>query len=178
MPTTGDQSDSPLFNRAIQGVYELGSVFKIFAVAQAMELGLVNPDTVIDTRGPLTWGRFRINDFHNYGATNSVTDVIAKSSNVGTARIITMVGADAAARLPREPGPHPAAAVEMPEARAAVPLVPRNWSEISMLTISYGHGLSTTPMNLAAAYAAIANGGLAVRADAAAAGRRRPRASG
>ena len=66
--TTGDQSDSPLFNRAVQGVYELGSVFKIFTTAQAMELGLVNPNTMIDTQGPLTWGRFRIRDFHDYGA--------------------------------------------------------------------------------------------------------------
>ena len=51
----------------MQGVYELGSTFKIFAIAQAMELGLVNPDTLIDTKGPLTWGRFKIRDFRNYG---------------------------------------------------------------------------------------------------------------
>jgi len=55
--TEGDQSDSPLFNRAVQGVYELGSVFKIFATAQAMELGLINPNTMLDIEGPLTWGR-------------------------------------------------------------------------------------------------------------------------
>jgi cell division protein FtsI (penicillin-binding protein 3) len=54
--TSGDPGDSPLFNRAIQGVYELGSVFKIFPVAQAMELGLVNPQTWVDTQGPMTWG--------------------------------------------------------------------------------------------------------------------------
>lgn len=63
--TSGDQADSPLFNRALQGVYELGSVFKIFAVGQAMELGLINPNTLINTRGPLEWGRFKIRDFHD-----------------------------------------------------------------------------------------------------------------
>jgi cell division protein FtsI (penicillin-binding protein 3) len=160
--TSGDPGDSPLFNRAIQGVYELGSVFKIFAVAQAMELGLVNPDTLIDTQGPLTWGRFRINDFHSYGPVNSVTDVIAKSSNVGTARIAMMVGPTRQRAFLDGLGLTRPTTVEMPEARSGEPLLPANWSEISMLTISYGHGMSTTSMNLAAAYAAIANGGTAV----------------
>src|SRR5690606_17538037 len=66
-PTRGNPADSPLFNHAIQGVYELGSTFKIFAVAQALELGLVTPETMIDIRGPLVWGKYRIRDFHNYG---------------------------------------------------------------------------------------------------------------
>jgi hypothetical protein len=65
--TEGDPSDSPLFNRAVQGVYELGSTFKIFAAAQALEVGLVNPDTVIDIRGPLRWGKHRIVIFTIYG---------------------------------------------------------------------------------------------------------------
>ena len=83
----GDPSDSPIFNRAVQGVYELGSAFKIFTAAQAMQLGLVNPETMLDTKGPLIWGRFKIRDFRNYGAQLSVTDVIVKSSNIGTARM-------------------------------------------------------------------------------------------
>ena len=54
--TSGDQSDSPLFNRSVQGVYELGSTFKIFAAAQAVDLGLVSPSTIIDTSGPMKVG--------------------------------------------------------------------------------------------------------------------------
>src|SRR5690606_19712902 len=65
-PAKGSPSDSPLFNRAVQGLYELGSTFKIFAVAQALDLNLVNPSTMIATKGPLIWGRFRIRDFHDY----------------------------------------------------------------------------------------------------------------
>jgi len=159
VPTTGDQSDSPLFNRAVQGVYELGSVFKIFTTAQAMELGLVNPNTMIDTQGPLTWGRFRIRDFRNYGPELSTTDVIVKSSNIGTARIAMQIGAerqraflDALGFL--EPTP-----LEMVEAPTGKPLLPPNWSEISTMTISYGHGLSSSPVHLAAGYASLLNGG-------------------
>ncbi len=160
--TTGDQSDSPLFNRAVQGVYELGSVFKIFAVAQAMELGLVNPNTLIDTQGPLTWGRFRIRDFHDYGPELSTTDVIVKSSNIGTARIAMMIGAERQKAFLGSLGFLEPTPVEMVEGPTGKPLLPRNWSEISTMTISYGHGLSSSPLHLAAAYATLANGGTQV----------------
>ncbi|MDE0985071.1 MAG: penicillin-binding protein 2 [Yoonia sp.] len=160
--TTGDQSDSPLFNRAVQGVYELGSVFKIFAVAQALELGLINPDTMIDTKGPLQWGRFKIRDFRNYGAQLSAMDVIVKSSNVGTARIAMEIGAERQQDFLTSLGFTKATPVELSEAPSGAPLLPRNWSEISTMTISYGHGLSSSPLHLAAGYASLLNGGTRV----------------
>ena len=160
--TTGDQSDSPLFNRAVQGVYELGSVFKIFAVAQALELGLINPDTMIDTKGPLQWGRFKIRDFRNYGAQLSVMDVIVKSSNIGTARIAMEIGAERQQGFLTSLGFTKATPVELSEAPSGAPLLPRNWSEISTMTISYGHGLSSSPLHLATGYASLLNGGTRV----------------
>ena len=160
--TSGDAADSPIFNRAVQGVYELGSVFKIFAVAQALELGLLNADTMIDTTGPMTWGRFRISDFRNYGPVNSVMDVIVKSSNIGTARIAMMLGPEAQRSFMGQLGLLVPTAVEMTEAPTGRPLLPPQWSEISMLTISYGHGLSSSPLHLAQAYATITNGGTRV----------------
>jgi cell division protein FtsI (penicillin-binding protein 3) len=160
--TTGSQSDSPLFNRAVQGVYELGSTFKIFAIAQAMELGLVGANTMIDTKGPLTWGRFRISDFYNYGPQLSTTDVIVKSSNIGTARIAQEIGADRQKDFLSSLGFLEPTSIELSEAPSGRPLSPRQWSEISTLTISYGHGLSASPLHLAAAYATIANGGTRV----------------
>jgi cell division protein FtsI (penicillin-binding protein 3) len=163
-PLTGDQSDNPLFNRALQGVYELGSVFKIFPVAQAMDLALIDPETMIDTRGPLTWGRFRINDFRNYGAALSASDVIVKSSNIGTARIALMLGIDRQRDFLGRLGFLAPTSVEMVEAPTGAPLLPRDWSELSMLTISYGHGLSTSPLHLAQGYASIVNGGTRVSA--------------
>ena len=161
-PTEGAPDDSPLFNRAVQGVYELGSTFKIFTTAQAMELGLVNPSTVINTRGPLKWGKYKIRDFHNYGNELSVTKVIVKSSNVGTARIAQMIGTKRQKEFMGALGLLEKSPLEIVEAKGSTPLTPPKWSEISTMTISYGHGLSVSPMHLAAAYAAIANGGTKV----------------
>lgn len=160
--TEGDQSDSPLFNRAVQGVYELGSTFKIFTIAQAMDLNLVNPNTMIDTTGPLTWGRFKIRDFRNYGPELSTTDVIVKSSNIGTARVAMMIGAERQRDFLDGLGFLEPTPIEMVEGPTGKPLLPRNWSEISTMTISYGHGLSSSPLHLAAGYASLLNGGTRV----------------
>ncbi|EEW59960.1 penicillin-binding protein 2 [Rhodobacteraceae bacterium R_SAG3] len=163
-PTSGfDPSESPLFNRAVQGVYELGSTFKIFTAAQAMELGLVNPDTIIDIRGPLRWGKFSIRDFSNYGKELSVTRIIEKSSNIGTARLAQQIGTERQRAFLDRLGMLKATPFEIVEASGGQPLLPKNWSELSTMTISYGHGISTTPMHLAAGYAALANGGRLVQ---------------
>jgi cell division protein FtsI (penicillin-binding protein 3) len=159
-PASGDDpSVSPLFNRAVQGVYELGSTFKIFATAQAIDLGLVSPETVVDIRGPLRWGKFRIRDFRNYGNELSVTKIIVKSSNIGTARLAQQIGVKRQKEFMAALGMLEATPFEIVEAAGGAPLLPANWSELSAMTISYGHGLSTSPMHLAAGYAAIANGG-------------------
>jgi cell division protein FtsI (penicillin-binding protein 3) len=162
--TEGDQSDSVLFNRAVQGVYELGSVFKIFAASQAIELGLINATTMIDTSGPLTWGRFRIRDFHEYGPELSAENVIVESSNIGTARIAMMIGADRQREFLGSLGLLVQTPLEMVEAPTGDPLLPANWSEISTMTISYGHGLSSSPVHLATAYSSLLNGGYRVEA--------------
>lgn len=161
-PVDGEPGDSPLFNRAVQGVYELGSVGKVFAVAQALELGLVTPETRIDTRGPLTWGRYRIRDFHDYGPALSVTDVIVKSSNIGAARMAMQIGAGRQQAFLAALGLLDPLPLELAEASGARPLLPRQWSEISTMTIAFGHGLSYSPLHLAAAYATLVNGGTRV----------------
>lgn len=160
--TEGDPGNSPLFNRAVQGVYELGSTFKIFAVAQGIEERLVSRSTVIDITGPLTWGRHRIRDFRNYGKELSVEDVIVKSSNIGTARIAMMIGPERQQAFLGSLGLFEATPLELVEAPGARPLLPKKWSEIHTMTVSYGHGLSASPLHLAAAYASLLNGGLKV----------------
>ena len=157
--TSGDASDSPLFNRAVQGLYELGSTFKIFPVAQAFDLKLVNPNTQISTRTPMQIGKYRISDYHNYGASLSVTDVIVKSSNVGTVRVNQMIGAERQKNFLKSLGFFEATSVEMVEAPTGRPLVPSRWPEVTQATVSFGHGLAASPLHLAAAYATLANGG-------------------
>ncbi|PZQ96852.1 MAG: cell division protein FtsI [Cereibacter sphaeroides] len=161
----GDPADSPLFNRAVQGVYELGSTFKIFAAAQAMELGLVNPDSMVDADAPMYWGKFKIKEFEgkNYGPLLSVRNVIVKSSNVGIANIALRIGAVRQQAFLKSLGFFESTPVELIEAPNARPLIPKRWSDIVTITTSYGHGMSASPMHLAQAYAAIANGGLLVK---------------
>jgi cell division protein FtsI (penicillin-binding protein 3) len=161
-PVSGDPAEHPLFNHAVQGVYELGSVMKAFAVAQALDEGLVTRQTMIDTRGPLRMAGFEIEDFHDYGAQMSVTDVFVHSSNIGTARMAQMIGPERQRDFLRRFGFLEPLSLEVAETSRVVPQFPSNWGELSTMTISYGHGLAVTPMHLAAGYAALVNGGTRV----------------
>ena len=163
LPTSGDPADSPLFNRAAQGRYELGSTFKPLTVAMGLEAGLVSPQTMIETKGPMKWGRFTIRDFHDYGPRLTVEDVLVNSSNIGAAKIGLMVGAERQKAFFRKIGMMDPSPVELIEASRTAPLLPRQWSELSTITISYGHGMAVTPLHLAAAYASLVNGGLRVK---------------
>ena len=156
----GDQADSPLFNRSVQGVYELGSAYKIFAAAQAIDLGLVNASTIIDTGKPLKVGGHSIGEFQdkNYGKL-SVSDIVVESSNRGTGRLALMIGTERQKSHMRALGMLEATPLEIVEAATGDPLYPERWTDVSAVTISYGHGLSTSPLHLAAGYAALANGG-------------------
>ncbi|MDF3853098.1 peptidoglycan D,D-transpeptidase FtsI family protein [Paracoccus sp. P2] len=156
----GDPSDSPLFNRAVQGQYELGSTFKIFPVAQAIDLKLVSPATMINAKAPMKIGKYLINEFrgHNYG-TLSVTDIIVKSSNVGTVRVAQLLGAERQRDFLEKLGFFEPTPIEMSEAPTGKPLVPKRWPAVTSATVAFGHGLAASPLHLAAAYATVANGG-------------------
>ncbi|MEM7723272.1 MAG: penicillin-binding protein 2 [Pseudomonadota bacterium] len=158
----GDPADSPLFNRAVQGVYELGSVFKAFTVAQALELGLFNTADMIDTRGPMRMAGFAIRDYRSYGPSQSVRDVFTHSSNIGTARMAQVIGGERQRDFLDQLGLLAPTPVELVEAPSGRPLLPPRWGELATMTISYGHGVSTSPLHLASAYATMVNGGTAI----------------
>ena len=161
--TKGDPSDSPLFNRAVQGQYELGSTFKIFPVAQAIDEGLINVNTMINASSPMKIGKYLIHDFHNYGRDLSVKDVIGKSSNVATVRIAQMLGPERQQRFLKDLGFYEPTPIEMTEAPTGKPIVPRRWPAVTAATVSFGHGLAASPLHLASAYATLANDGRRVR---------------
>lgn len=163
LPTSGDPAESPLFNRAAQGRYELGSTFKPFTVAMALDRGIVSPQTMVDTKGPMKWGRFTIRDFRNYGPRLTVEEVIVKSSNIGTARLALQMGSAAQQEMLRRIGFTEPVPVELLEAARAGPLLPERWSDLTTMTIAYGHGIAVTPLHLASAYAMLTNGGRRVR---------------
>lgn len=163
LPTEGHPDDSPLFNRAVQGVYELGSTFKIFAAAQALDLGIARPETMIDIRGPIRWGRHSIRDFHWYGKELSVSEIIIQSSNIGTARLAEKIGIERQKQFLADLGLFEPTPVELIEAPSGEPLIQKQWSELTTMTVSFGHGMSVSPLHLAAAYATVANDGKRVR---------------
>ena len=158
-PTSGHPDDSPLFNRAVQGVYELGSVFKAFTIAEVLEEGIATPEAMIDIRGPIRWGKFRIRDDHYLGKEADVREILVESSNIGTARLAQQIGTERHQAFLRRLGLMDISPLELAEAGAARPDIQSNWSELTTMTVSYGHGMSVSLMNVAAAYAAIGNGG-------------------
>jgi cell division protein FtsI (penicillin-binding protein 3) len=153
----------PLRNRVAEGVYELGSTFKPIFAAMALDAGLVTPDTLLDAKGPLVWGRRRITDFHRMPPLMSLTEAIVESSNVAMGRLAIMAGTPRAQEFLKKLGFFEATRLEIAEASLGAPLLPPRWSELSTITISYGHGLAATPLHLAAAYASLTNGGLRVQ---------------
>ena len=148
-------------NRLTQDVYELGSIFKIFAFAQAVDEKTVRFDEHINISRPLKLGRFTINDYSNHGASLPVPMVFAESSNIGTAHIALRAGPTRQQAFLRRMGLLDGLKTELPE--MASPLYPRRWNEIETVTISYGQGISVNPLAFAAAAAAVVNGGTLVR---------------
>ena len=155
-------SDIPLdaparLDRAVGAVYELGSIFKPLTVAAGIEAGAILPTDRFDVREPLTISGFTIHDTHPiYGSAN-VTEIISESSNIGTVKIVEKIGTRRQQDFLQRLGLMERAPIEL--SGSAAPLMPKVWSELSTATISYGHGMSVSPIAFASAYTALANGG-------------------
>ncbi|MEM6489371.1 MAG: penicillin-binding protein 2 [Pseudomonadota bacterium] len=150
---------SPRFNRGVQGLYELGSVFKPLTAAMALDLDLVTPGTLLDTKTDVTVPGITVTDRYSFPDLMTVHDVIARSSNRGTARLAQLVSTPRMQDYLAALGMFERLPLELTEASGSAPLRPRPWKELSTMTISYGHGISVSPVHLAAAYATLANRG-------------------
>ena len=159
----GDNANNnPLFNRAVQGVYELGSTYKVFTVAKALDLGLVDPETEIDVFRKTNILGTEVRDDHYKVPKLSVTDILTESSNVGTATLAAKIGKNNQISMLKDLGLFHPTEVELIEAKGITPLKPKKWIDSSTVTISYGYGLSMSPLHLAVAYATLINGGFKV----------------
>ncbi|HTM77733.1 MAG TPA: penicillin-binding protein 2 [Devosia sp.] len=145
------------FNRITAGIYELGSTFKTITIAGAIDSGMVSINDQFDARFGIRFGRYTIDDFHGKHRILSVPEIYKYSSNIGTIRVMQAMGKDNFRAFLTRMGMDKRVPFELPEMR--LPVVPNNISDISAATMSFGHGLSVSPLHMAVAMAAIANGG-------------------
>ena len=149
-----------IFNRVTNQVYELGSTFKPITVAAAIDAGTVTSMARrYQSERPLEIGGFRIRDLHSYGASMNVPETLIHSSNIVTAQIADELGGARLNATMRSLGMNERPYIELPA--RGFPLWPKgDWSRITTMTVSYGHGIAVTPLHLATAYAALVNGGI------------------
>ena len=156
---SGKNKDASIyFNRVVQGVYEMGSTFKIFPVAQGLEKNLFKLDSLIDTR-PFKISSKKIEDKYKFDNKSSVNEIIVRSSNVGAAKISLMVGETGLKEIFSTLGLLEPVNLELKEANLTQPIIPKNWQDISLATLSYGYGMSVSLLHMAKAYAILGNGG-------------------
>ncbi|MEO0882978.1 MAG: penicillin-binding protein 2 [Pseudomonadota bacterium] len=153
----GQASEAQRLNRVSGAVFELGSIFKPFTIAAALEGGAIDMDDQFDVRRPILVAGKAITDTHRGTAGMSVTDIVAESSNIGTVQISQRLGGEALREAFERYGLFDRAAVNF--GVSAAPLLPQYWGELEEATISYGHGVAVTPLSFAAAFLAFANDG-------------------
>ena len=146
-------------NRSVTDLFEPGSTMKPFTVAAALEAGIVTPATLIQTgQGAMTMGRWTISDSHPNGLI-SVAQVIQRSSNIGSAKIMLQMPAEKMGTLYRELGFGRAPQTGFP-GEAKGQLKPwAQWRPIEQATLSYGHGLSVSLLQISRAYTVFTNAG-------------------
>lgn len=160
-PNLIDQAGAAnIFNRVSNQVYELGSTFKPLTVAAAIDAGVITDMAKRYPSGaPLRVGNSEIHDSHNFGASLNVPEALIHSSNIVTAQIADQLGAARLRQTMMSLGMNERPFIELPA--KGYPLWPKgDWSRITTMTVSYGHGIAVTPLHLASAYASLVNGGL------------------
>jgi cell division protein FtsI (penicillin-binding protein 3) len=156
--TRADASPENRFNRITLGIYEPGSAFKTFTAAMTLDHGLGNPGSAYDATRPIAISRFKIDDYKPQRRVMNMSEVFMHSSNIGSVRMAETVGRDRQREFLKRVGLLQAPQFELPEIGA--PQFPAQWRDVSMMTISFGHGISVSPLSLAASTSAIVNGGI------------------
>ncbi|MCO5149085.1 MULTISPECIES: peptidoglycan D,D-transpeptidase FtsI family protein [unclassified Shinella] len=148
------------FNRISNATFEMGSTFKSFTLAMGLDADKITLNSVVDASRPIRMGGFTIRDFRGKNRPLSIPEVFQYSSNIGTAAVADMVGIEGHQQFLTRLGLLSKLATEMPG--VATPTQPRTWKKINSVTISFGHGIATTPLQTAVAAAALMNGGFLI----------------
>src|SRR5215471_12173781 len=147
-----------IFNKITLGAYEMGSAFKIFNTAMALDAGTATMAKNYDAIHDIQIGRFTISDYHGKHRMLSVPEVFMYSSNIGSARMAMEAGAERQRSFLGRLGLLKPAEVEFDE--VSKPHYPAQWREVNVITIAYGHGIAVSPLHVATAVSAIVNGGI------------------
>lgn len=154
----GEASADTRFNRAALGVYEMGSTFKVFNTALALDIGSTTMRDGYDATKPIRIARFTINDYHAKRRWLSVPEIFMYSSNIGSAKMALDFGSKAQRRFMGKLGFLTTLPIELPERGA--PMFPSRWRQINTMTIAFGHGIAVSPLHLVSGVATIVNGGV------------------
>ncbi len=150
-------SDIKYMNHITKGVFELGSVFKTFTVSLALNEKILSPKTMIDNIAKnIKCSIHTIGDIHDFPESLSVEDILIRSSNIGSLMIARQIGETKFKNFIENLGLLKPIDFELEEIGQ-----PHNfeWEKCKLETVSFGHGITTTPLQAAAAYASITNGG-------------------
>ncbi len=154
----GEAPADARFNRATLGVYEMGSTFKIFNTAMALDNGIVRMTDKFDASQPIHIGRYTISDFHGQHRWLTVPEIFMYSSNIGSARMAVESGATLQKSFFERLGMFRPASIELPE--VGQPHYPATWRLVNTMTIAFGHGMSVSPLHLLTGVSAIIDGGI------------------
>ncbi len=159
---TRSKIDDPIYlNKITKGVYELGSVFKTFTIAAGLETEKIKPNTIF-TNLPkkIICGRKSISEYNNKIPQNlSAEQILIRSSNIGAIKIAQMVGSEKLKNFYKTLELFDRINFELEEVGTPLPI---RWENCTLETASYGHGITTTPLQLGKAYAVLVNGGYKV----------------
>src|SRR5439155_15514661 len=147
-----------IFNKITLGDYEMGSVFKIFNTAMALDSGVTSLTKGYDASHPIRIGRFTIEDYHGKHRWLSVPEIFMYSSNIGSAHMAIDAGAERQRAFLARLGLLKQVPIELDE--VARPQYPAVWRPVNVMTIAYGHGIAVSPLHLITAVSAIVNGGV------------------
>ncbi len=153
-------SNSDMFNRNTLGVFEQGSIMKVVTAAIALDSGSSTPGSIFDASTSIKVGKFSITDFKGKNRPLTLAEAIVFSSNIACAKIAQKFGTKIQKEYFKKLGLLERLHLELPEVGA--PLIPKDWTEISSMTIAYGYGIALSPLQVLATITSITNGGIKI----------------